>query len=111
MTEQQNNKAKNLAKVRIGKAAGEEAFLKNISVTGCIVEFPTYVNIIPNTCYTLEIMPESASNIAAFDLSVESNWVRQENYSCEIGFSIIESPKGKQFQHYVDFLSWCLQAE
>jgi hypothetical protein len=37
---------------------------------------------------------------------VESKWIHAAGYSCEIGFSILESPKGRSFQHYVDYLSW-----
>jgi hypothetical protein len=37
---------------------------------------------------------------------VEARWVRGGDYSCEVGFSITASPKGKAFQRYVDYLSW-----
>jgi hypothetical protein len=64
------------------------------------------MDIMPDTHYKLEIIPESAAGIGVFELSVESKWIRSGGYSCEIGFSILESPKGKLFQRYVDYLSW-----
>ena len=83
-----------------------EALLKDLSITGCCVECTVFVDAKPNTPYTLEIIPDSAAKIAPFELQVESRWVRAVGYSCEIGFTISVSPKGRDFQRYVDYLAW-----
>jgi hypothetical protein len=69
------------------------------------------VDVKPNTVYKVEIMPEAAANIGNFELSAESRWVRVGGYSCEVGFVIIASPKGRPFQRYVDYLSFRTAAE
>lgn len=80
--------------------------MKDLSITGCRVECSVYADIKPGTIYTVEILPESASNIEAFELQVETKWLRASGYSCDVGFYIVESPKGKGFQRYVDYLAW-----
>jgi hypothetical protein len=95
-----------IAKAKIEGMNEGETLLKDISITGCNVECTAYADIEPNTRYKLEIIPENAARIGIFDLTVESRWIRAGGYSCEIGFSIVESPKGKQFERYVDYLSW-----
>ena len=97
---------KSLAKVKIKEINSGEALLNDLSVTGCRVECTNYAEITLNKPYTLEITPESEAKIGVFELEVESKWMRTEAYSCEIGFIIHESPKGKLFDRYVDYLSW-----
>jgi hypothetical protein len=41
-----------------------------------------------------------------FDLLVEAKWIHAGDHAHEMGFSIVESPKGKSFQRYADYLSW-----
>ena len=94
------------AEVKFPEIDGGESFLKDLSITGCRIECPNSGTIELKTQYRLEIIPEKAANIGFFDLLVESKWVRPGDYSQEVGFAIVESPKGKQFQHYVDYLSW-----
>ncbi|MDR1286626.1 MAG: PilZ domain-containing protein [Treponema sp.] len=101
-----NNRYHTLARVKIPGVLGEESLLKDLSVTGCCIESTSYADISPNTRYKLEVMPESAAAIGDFELVVESIWIRSGGYSCEVGFSILESPKGKLFQRYVDYLAW-----
>ena len=100
-----NTRYQTLAKVKIEDAESGEILLKDISVTGCCVECTTYVEIKLNMQYTLKVIPESITKIGDFDLLVESKWIRPSGDSYEIGFNIIESPKGKHFQRYVDYLS------
>ena len=95
-----------LAKVKI-KGSGEQEFpLKDLSVTGCKIECPAELEIMPNKRFSLQIIPETNSEIDSFVIKVESKWVRVGGHSCESGFSIVKSPKGKHFQSYVDYLSW-----
>jgi hypothetical protein len=65
-----------------------------------------YIDIKPNIEYKVEILPESQAQIGGFDLMVSSRWIKTSAYSCEIGFAVISSPKGKLFQRYVDYISW-----
>ncbi len=111
-----NNKRKNVrfpahARVRIPKVFEGEALLKDLSITGCGIECTMFVDVKPGAQFSMEIIPEVMSNIDKFDIQVESRWIRTGDYSCEIGFSIIASPRGKHFQRYVDYLSFRSQTE
>jgi hypothetical protein len=99
-----------LAQARIEGISGGETLLKDLSITGCCVESTTYVEIKLNTRYKIEVIPEVASGIGDFELLAESKWLHTSGYSCEIGFVILESPKGRSFQRYVDYLSWRAEA-
>jgi hypothetical protein len=101
-----NNRYRTLARAKITGILGEESLLKDLSVTGCCVEYTAYIDVQLNTQYKLEIIPEGASGIGSFELSVEAKWIRTGAYSSEVGFRIIASPKGKTFQRYVDYLAW-----
>jgi len=95
-----------IARVEMPKVQGGEGLLKNISITGCCVECAGKAEVQPITQYLLMIKPEKESHIGAFELMVECKWVRNEGKATELGFGIIASPKGKQFQHYVDYLAY-----
>ena len=101
-----NARYQSLAGAKIEGVSEGDTLLKDISVTGCKVECTTYVEIKLNMQYKMEVIPESAAKIGGFDLLVESRWIHSAGYSSEIGFAIIESPKKKLFQRYVDYLSW-----
>jgi hypothetical protein len=93
------------ARVRIEGTEGE-TLLKDLSITGCCVECTMYLDIKPNGQYKITVFPETAAGIGNFELLAKSKWVRTSGYSCEIGFAILASPKGRLFQRYVDYLSW-----
>jgi hypothetical protein len=95
-----------LARALIPGLFDGEAMLKDISITGCCVEYTMFVDVKPNTHYKVQIIPDSASGIGSFELEVKTCWVRAGGYSCEIGFAITVSPKGKEFMRYVDYLAW-----
>jgi hypothetical protein len=95
-----------LARARIKGVFDGEALLKDLSITGCCIECTMYIDIKPETEYKLEIIPEAATQIGSFELIVSSRWIKTSAYSCEIGFAVIASPKGKLFQRYVDYISW-----
>jgi hypothetical protein len=95
-----------LAKAQMAGIFEGDALLRDISITGCCIECTMQVDISPNFQYKLEIIPENAAKIGKFELLVESRWVRHGKYACEVGFSIVESPKGKLFDRYVDYLAW-----
>ena len=93
------------AEVRIEGIDKKDIQLKDISVTGCQVICPNCEEIVLNKKYKIEIIPENKAKIGLFDLVVESKWIHANGNNIGIGFSIVESPKGKQFQRYVDYLS------
>jgi hypothetical protein len=95
-----------LARARISGILEGENILKDISITGCCVECTVNAKIQTDTEYQLVIQPEKASRIGNFQLMVEQKWMRNEGYATEIGFIITASPKGKQFQRYVDYLAY-----
>ena len=84
----------------------EEAELKDISVTGCRIKAENYLEIRPHSKHEIRIIPEQESEVEAFKLSVEAKWAGTEVDSHIFGFGIIKSPEGKQFERYVDYLSW-----
>jgi hypothetical protein len=95
-----------LAKAQMAGVFEGDALLKDLSITGCCIECTMQVDVTPNTPYKLVVIPEKSAKIGKFELVVESRWVRSGEYICEIGFSIVESPKGKLFGRYVDYLAW-----
>jgi hypothetical protein len=101
-----DNRYKTLAHARIPHVLEGETLLKNISITGCCVESSAYAEIKPETMYEMEIEPERASKIGNFQLSVELKWVRPAGDTGEVGFIVVASPQGKQFQNYVDYLAY-----
>jgi hypothetical protein len=104
--ERKNIRYHTLAKARINGVFEGDAILKDLSITGCCIECTMHVDIMPNVQYKLEIIPEKIAKIGEFDLTVECRWKISGEYSCEIGFSVIASPKGKLFERYVDYLAW-----
>jgi hypothetical protein len=94
------------ARARIPSAFTGEAFLRDISITGCCIECTVNIDIRANASYKIEILPEAPAEIGRFEVTAESRWVRTGGYSYEVGFRILASPKGRLFQRYVDYLSW-----
>jgi hypothetical protein len=94
------------ARARIDSVFDGDVLLKDISVTGCGIESTVFMDIKRNDRYKMDILPEEISKIGRFELVVEALWVRTSGYFFEAGFAIVESPKGKHFQRYVDYLSW-----
>ncbi|MDR2631654.1 MAG: PilZ domain-containing protein [Spirochaetaceae bacterium] len=94
------------ARARVPEVFEGDVLLKDISVTGCGIESTMFMDINLNHRYKIEVLPEEASKIGPFELMAEVLWIRTGGYSFEAGLTIVESPKGKQFQRYVDYLSW-----
>ncbi|MDR2068414.1 MAG: PilZ domain-containing protein [Spirochaetaceae bacterium] len=94
------------AQARIPEVFDGKVLLKDISVTGCGIESTMFMDIKLNHRYKMDIIPEEASKIGPFEILAEVLWIRAGGYSFEAGFAITASPKGKQFQRYVDYLSW-----
>jgi hypothetical protein len=106
LEKRKNPRYRTLAKARIRGILEGENILKDLSITGCRVECTVNAKIQEETQYQLEVQPEKAARVGKFQLMVERIWIRNEGYSTEIGFLITASPKGKQFQRYVDYLAY-----
>ena len=104
--QRKNTRFETQAKAVIKEIGKEEFPLKDISVTGCRIECPIEKDVMPNMQFTLQIFPESAAEIEPFNITAETKWVKVGVCTCEAGFLLLESPKKKQFQRYVDYLSW-----
>jgi hypothetical protein len=94
------------ARARITAVFDGDVLLKDISVTGCGIESTVFMDVKLNDRYKMEILPEEISKIGSFEIMAEVLWTRMSGYSFEAGFTIVEFPKGKHFQRYVDYLSW-----
>ena len=101
-----NIRYKTQGKALVEGVSEEFYILKDLSVTGCQLECTGNAGIVNEKQYKLEIHPDSLSKIGAFDLLVVSKWIRAGDYSSAIGFSIVESPTGRYFERYVDYLAW-----
>ncbi len=106
-----NRRYSTLARAKVCDIHEGDALLRDLSVTGCCLEFTAAVALTAGTRCKIIVSPESAAAIETFYLEAESCWSRMLYDSFEIGFSIIASPKGKSFQRYVDYLSWRSVAE
>jgi len=94
------------AHAKLEGADERKILVKDFSVTGCRIEYSDIGELELNTRYKLEIIPEDDAKIGVFTLLVESKWIRIQSLGYEVGFAIIESPKGEFFQRYVDYLDW-----
>jgi len=97
---------KTKALARIADILEGENLVKDISITGCCVESPAFAEIMPSMIYQLEIIPEKNSKINNFVMEVEVKWLRSSGKGSAIGFGILSSPKGEEFQRYVDYLAY-----
>jgi hypothetical protein len=95
-----------MARARIPGVFSGDGLLKDISITGCRIECTMQVDVKETANYKITLHPEDAARVGSFDLTAECKWLHPGRYSCDIGFEIKESPKGKNFQKYVDYLSW-----
>jgi hypothetical protein len=106
LEKRKNTRYRTLARARLPGIVDGEVLLKDLNITGCCIETTMYIDIQPNKQCKINIFPEDVANIGEFELLVESRWTQTRGYSCESGFAVLESPKGKPFQRYVDYLSW-----
>jgi hypothetical protein len=101
-----NRRFPSIAKAKLPAVFTGEALLKDISVTGCRIECTMQVEIHENAEYSITIFPEDSAGINSFDILAECIWFHSSGYSCEIGFAVKSSPGKRNFERYVDYLSW-----
>jgi hypothetical protein len=106
LDKRKNRRYPSMARAQSPEMFSGDALLKDLSITGCCIECTMCPEIRAGEKYKISILPEENSDIGSFELVVECKWIYTANYSCNIGFDIVQSPKGKTFQRYVDYLSW-----
>jgi hypothetical protein len=95
-----------LAQARIAGLDTGEALLRDLSITGCRLEFSAAVAFPVGLPVRLLVVPETNAAVEPFDLEVETVWCHAGYDSYEVGFAIRTSPKGRSFKRYVDYLAW-----
>ena len=94
------------ARVRMPGILEGDALLRDFSISGCCIESTIRIDVTLHKTYTLEIIPEKASDVKKFAISAEVRWIRTVDYTFYVGFFIAVSPKGKLFQHFVDYIDY-----
>lgn len=107
-TPRKNLRYYTLGEAQINAVSKYKFIIKNLSITGCCLECSSGCEKLKiNEKYKVHIKPERKSHIHEFELEVECRWIRNRNNLSEMGFEIYSFPKGKNFQSYVDYLSFC----
>jgi hypothetical protein len=102
-----NPRFESIGKAQISTIPKCKLMIKNLSITGCCLECTLDSDKIKiQEKYRIDIKPERKSHIHHFNIEVECKWIRSGENSSEIGFEIYSFPKGKNFQSYVDYLSF-----
>ena len=94
--------------VFISQVTNTDALLKNLSTSGLCLESPGFMDVVPKSRYSIDIIPEKEANMEKFSLEIESRWVKQKMKSSESGFVIVVPPgtEGKTIlEQYLDYLS------
>jgi hypothetical protein len=94
--------------VYIAEVLDTSAVLKNLSASGLCVESEEFMDIVPHSKYTVDVLPEKESNIKPFSIDIESKWIRTKKDHSESGFVIIIPPgtSAKELlDEYLEFLS------
>jgi hypothetical protein len=95
-------------KVYIAEFSNTEAVLKNLSTSGLCIQSDGFLEVLPKSRYSIDIVPEKESNLDKFNLEIESRWVRTKKQSSESGFVIVIPPgsSGKEFlEQYLNYLA------
>jgi len=94
--------------VFISQISNTEALLKNLSASGLCIKSEGFMEVIPKTRYSIDVVPEKDSNIDKFSLEIESRWVRAKMKASESGFVIVVPPgttAKSLFEQYLQFLA------
>jgi hypothetical protein len=86
--------------------SGDRGNLADISVTGCLVELVPPFALRDRESRALKVYPEKDSGVSPFSLGTRVVWINEVHGVCYAGLFIEESPKGDEFQNYVDYLSY-----
>jgi hypothetical protein len=95
-------------RVYIAEVTNTEAVLKNLSSSGLCIQSNDFLEVVPKSRYSVDIIPEKESNIDKFNLEIESRWVRTKRRSSESGFVIVIPPgtSGQEvLEQYLSYLA------
>jgi hypothetical protein len=95
-------------RVYIAEVLNTEALLKNLSSSGLCIASENFLEVVPKTRYSAEIVPEGDSNLERFKVELESRWVRTKRQSSESGFVIVIPPGAENkevLEQYLAFLA------
>ena len=105
---ERNTRYTSNGRVFISQVTNTDVLLKNLSASGLCVESPDLMEILPNTRFSVDIVPEKDSCIDKFSLEIESRWIKTKMRSSESGFIIVVPPgtSGKTLlEQYLKYLS------
>ncbi|MDR3170114.1 MAG: hypothetical protein LBU17_00635 [Treponema sp.] len=63
------------AEAHIPEIVNGDVSLKDISSSGCCIESSVPLDLMLNTRYKIQVIPEPAAKIGKFELLVESRWM------------------------------------
>jgi hypothetical protein len=92
-----------IARVNINGFEGE-AVLRNINHGGFCMESRTYAALMMNEYYLFRIKPEASAAMSAFELTVETRWVKSTETNFNAGFLISQYPSDGSFDRYVEYI-------
>jgi hypothetical protein len=95
-------------RVYIAEVLNTEALLKNLSSSGLCITSKDFLEVVPKTRYSAEIVPEGDSKLEKFKVELESRWVRAKKQRSESGFVIVIPPgtaDKQMLEQYLAFLS------
>lgn len=95
-----------LAQARLDHIDYTLGILRDLSITGCRLEFSVAIALEIGKTYNIVIYPEETSHIDPFEISGENRWNRAGYDAFESGFFFHSSPAGKAFERYLDYLAW-----
>jgi hypothetical protein len=95
-----------LAQARLDHIDYTLGFLRDLSITGCRLEFSVAIALDTGKEYKIIIYPEEVSHIEPFEIIGENRWNRAGYDAFESGFFFRSSPTGKAFERYLDYLTW-----
>jgi hypothetical protein len=93
------------AEVHISPFPECRAALKDISLNGCCIHSNDFIEILPNTCFMIDVTPRDSPDLKDFTLDVKSRWIRANRDFFESGFEILAPEKSPALEQYIQFLS------
>jgi hypothetical protein len=108
MSLRKNPRYESKGQVYIAEVLDTTAVLKNLSASGLCIESKEFMDITPNSKYTIDVLPEKEANVSPFKVDIESKWIRTKKEHSESGFIIVIPPgtSGHELlDEYLHFLS------
>jgi hypothetical protein len=81
-----------------------EGMLDNISISGCCMESITYVALIPDQEYQVNIHPDGDVKMEPFTLMLKLNWTKSSETLFQAGFSLGSGESNAKIKQYVELL-------